>query len=144
MLKKSIHSFFPDHLQVLKRGFPVRILRGVSVLLFHDIFTGIIRTFITVFIPILYPFPAKNDFAELSTKLRLMIVRPIAALTRIIVNQGLQTDIAVQPARSHHICFEHFYFSPSIPPHLSEDSRDFTAVIAIPIPSGHEASSSYL
>ena len=32
--------------------------------------------------------PAENDLAVLSTKVRLMIIRPIAALTRIIFNQG--------------------------------------------------------
>ena len=95
ILKKSIHPFSPDHLQVLQGGFTVRILRGIAVLLFHDMLAGIVRTFITIFIPIVYPLPAENDLAVLSTKVRLMIIRPIAALTRIIFNQGLRTDIAV-------------------------------------------------
>lgn len=110
MLKKSIHPFSPDHLQVLQGGFTMRILRGVSVLLFHDMLTGIIRTFITIFIPIVYPLPAENDLAVHSTKVRLMIIRPIAALTRIILNQSLRADITVQTARSHHILLKHFTF----------------------------------
>ena len=81
----------------------MRILRGIAVLLFHDMLTGIVRTFITIFITIVYPLPAKNDLAVLSTKVGFMIVWTIAALTRIILNQGLRTDITVQTARGHHI-----------------------------------------
>ena len=110
MLKKSMHPFSPDHLQVLQGRFPVRILRGIAVLLFHNMLTGIVRTFITIFIPIVYPLPAENDLAVLSTKVRLMIVRTIAALTRIILNKSLCADITVQTSRSHHIHLKHFTF----------------------------------
>ena len=91
-------------------GFPVRILRGIAILLFHHILAGIIRTFIAIPISVLFPFPAKNDLTVLGAKIRLVVIRPIAALTGIIFNQSLRADITVQTAGSYHFCFEHFTY----------------------------------
>ena len=107
MLQKSIHSFFPDHLQVLKRRFSVRILSCIAIFFLHHIFTGINRAFITVMISVLSSFPAQYNSAVLSTKFRLMIIRTVTALTRIHIDQCLGAYIAIQAAWSNHICFKH-------------------------------------
>ena len=85
MLKERVNPFFPDHLQVLQRRFSVRILRGIPVLLFHDILTGILRTLITILILILSPLTAKNDPAVFCTELRLVVIGAIAAPAGIIL-----------------------------------------------------------
>lgn len=86
LLQESIHSFFPDHPQVLQWRFPMRILRSIAILLFHYILAGIIRTFIAIPISVLSPFPAEYDPAVPGTEFRLVVVRSIASLTRIILN----------------------------------------------------------
>ena len=53
LLQKSIHTYLPDHPQVLQRRLPVRILRHITVLLLHNVFAREIRTFITVLIVVL-------------------------------------------------------------------------------------------
>ena len=111
MLQVSIHPAFPNHPQILQRGFPMRILRSVAVFLLHDILAGIIRTFVAVFIAIFSPLPTEDYATMHRTKLRLVIIRSIAPLTRIILNQSLRTDITVQSTWSYHFRFEHLFSS---------------------------------
>lgn len=106
MLKESIHTFFSDHSQILKWRLPVWVLRCIPAFLLHDILTGKIRTFIAVLISVFPPLPAENNPTVFRAELRLMIIRPVAALTGIILNQGHGTNVTVQPTGGDHFRFK--------------------------------------
>ena len=112
IFQKSIHPFIPNHPQILKRRFPVRILRCISDLLLHDVVTRIVRAFVTVCISVLSALSAENDAAVFRAELRLIVIRSVAPLTWVVVCERLRTDIAVQSARSDHFCFEHLISLP--------------------------------
>ena len=112
ILQESIHSVFPDHPEILKRGFSVRILRCITSLLFHHIPTRIIRAFVAVFVSVFSPLTAKNDSAVPGTEFRFVVIRSVAPRTRIFFDQRLIAYIAIQSAWSNHLCFEHVYFPP--------------------------------
>ena len=61
-------------------------LRGIAILLFHDIRAGMARARIAAILP---PLPAEDDTAGSGAEFGLVAVRPVTALARILLNQRL-------------------------------------------------------
>ena len=86
LFQKRLHTLFTDHTEILQRGLPQRILGSVPILLLHNVVTRIIRAFVTIGITVVPPFFAEDNSAAVGAEIRLVLIRPIASRTGIVLN----------------------------------------------------------
>ena len=102
VFQEGFHAELPDIPQVFRRGFVQRIFGSVAVLLFHDVFAGIIRAFIAEFIAVLLPLFAEDDAAPVRAELRLVFVGTVASRAGVFFRLRALAQAAVQAAGGNH------------------------------------------
>lgn len=95
LLQKRIHTHLANHPKILYRRFSHRILRSIPGFFLHYVLTGIIRTLVAIYVPILLPLLAKNNSTMFGAELRFILIWSIAARTWVFLDMGLRAYAAI-------------------------------------------------
>jgi len=135
--EKFIHTHLSYITDILDGRLGQRIFVCVPGLLFHDIFTGKIRTFVAEPVSVFSSLPAQNYTAASGAEFRFVVVRSAASGAGTVFSLGIGAKTAVEASGSDHIGSKHIlissFFSHSFPCMVKEIRNGFrnTAAAAV-------------